>query len=152
MTHSDANPLSGGSPAIATAPIRNPPPVQGIRRTSPPRRSSSSDPTALSKEPAPRKSSDLNSAWFTVWRSAAASAKPAQASAPRARSTRHAPRPSTMIPTFSIEWNASSRFSSCWNSAYTTPPTADSAPTASTSTPSHSGRTPARSTSTRTSP
>ena len=31
-----------------------------------------------------------------------------------------------MMPTFSIEWNASSRLRSCWNSAYTTPPTAES--------------------------
>ncbi len=35
----------------------------------------------------------------------------------RARSNRHAPSPSTMMPMFSIECNARSRFRSCWNSA-----------------------------------
>ena len=34
-----------------------------------------------------------------------------------ARRRRQAPSPSTMIPTFSIEWNASSRLSSCWKIA-----------------------------------
>ena len=75
-------------------------------------------PTARSNAPAPRKRSALKSAWLSVWSSAAASANAAHVSAPRARSSRQAPRPSTMIPTFSIEWNASSRFRSCWKSAY----------------------------------
>jgi hypothetical protein len=74
-------------------------------------------PTAFSNAPAPRKRRDLNSAWLTVWSSAAARANDAHASWPFARSSRHAPRPSTMIPMFSIEWKASSRFSSCWKSA-----------------------------------
>ncbi len=86
VSHSDAKPLRGGSPAIATAPTRKAPPVHGMRRSSPPSRSSSSEPTAFSNDPAPRKSSALNSAWFTVWSSAAASASAAHSSAPRARS------------------------------------------------------------------
>ena len=45
-----------------------------------------------------------------------------------------------MIPTFSIEWNASSRFSSCWKIAYMTPITADSAADARTTTPNHVGQ------------
>ena len=117
VSHSDANPFSGGSPAIAIAPTRNAPPVHGIRRSRPPSRSISSEPAARSNAPAPRNSSPLKTAWLSVCRSAAASATPAHSSAPRACRRRHAPSPSTMIPTFSIEWNASSRFSSCWKIA-----------------------------------
>ena len=51
VSHSEANPFSGGSPAIAIAPIGNAPPVHGIRRSSPPRRSSSRLPTALAERP-----------------------------------------------------------------------------------------------------
>ena len=39
VSHSDAKPFSGGSPAIAIAPTRKAPPVQGIRCRRPPRRS-----------------------------------------------------------------------------------------------------------------
>ncbi len=150
VSHSEANPLSGGSPAIAIAPTRNAPPVHGMRRSRPPRRSSSSEPTALSNAPAPRKRSALKIAWFRVCSSAAASANAAHVSAPRARRTRQAPSPRTMIPMFSIECSASRRLRSCWKSAYVTPATAESAPSASTSTPNHTGRIPTQSTRTRT--
>ena len=49
VSHSDANPFSGGSPAIAIAPTRKAPPVQGIRWRRPPRRSISSEPAALER-------------------------------------------------------------------------------------------------------
>ena len=139
MSHSEAKPFSGGSPAIAIAPTRNAPPVHGMRRSRPPSWSSSSEPTAFSNAPAPRNSSALNTAWLSVCSSAAASAKAAHSSAPRLRSSRQAPSPSTMIPMFSIECSASSRLRSCWKSAYTTPPTAESAPSPSTRTPIHAG-------------
>ena len=52
VSHSEAKPLSGGTPAIAIDPTRKAPPVQGMRRSSPPIRSRSSEPTARSKAPA----------------------------------------------------------------------------------------------------
>jgi hypothetical protein len=54
-----------------------------------------------------------------------------------------------MIPMFSMECRANSRFSSCWKIAYTTPPTAENAPTPRTRTPNQTGRTPSQSTRTR---
>ena len=71
VSHSEAKPFSGGSPAIANAPTRNAPPVHGMRRSSPPSRSSSSEPTAFSNAPAPRNSSALKTAWLSVCSSAA---------------------------------------------------------------------------------
>ncbi len=44
-----------------------------------------------------------------------------------------------MMPTFSIEWNASNRLSSCLKSAYVTPPRAESSPSPSTSAPTQAG-------------
>ena len=78
VSHSEAKPFSGGRPAIAAAPTRNAAPVQGIRRSRPPSRSSSSEPVACSNAPAPRKSSALKTAWLTTCRSAAPSANAAQ--------------------------------------------------------------------------
>ena len=45
VSHSEAKPLSGGTPAIAIDPTRKAPPVQGMRRSSPPMRSRSREPT-----------------------------------------------------------------------------------------------------------
>ena len=66
VSHSLTNPLSGGRAEIATAPSRNSPAVQGMRRASPP--SSSMLRTCVRQRtlPAPRKSRPLNAAWLTV--------------------------------------------------------------------------------------
>ena len=47
--------------------------------------------------------------------------------------------PMAMIPMFSTEWYASSRFTSCWASAKATPSTAEAAPTTSTQAPQAGG-------------
>ena len=101
VSHSDAKPLSSGIPAIARAPMRNAPPLQGRRRNRPPRRSSSSAPVARSNVPAPRKRSALNAAWLITCKSAAPSANAAHWSAPWRRNRRQAPRPSATTPTCS---------------------------------------------------
>ena len=93
VSHSEAKPFSGGTPAIASAPTRKAPPVQGIRRSRPPRRSRSSEPTARSKLPAARNSSALKTAWLRMWRSAAAKAIAAQVGSPPAAKTSAAPSP-----------------------------------------------------------
>ena len=117
VSHSEAKPFSGGSPAMAMAPMRKAPAVQGMRRSSPPRRSRSRPWTARSNDPAPRNSNPLKTAWLSVCRRAAANASSAHVVSPRSRNSSDAPRPSTMMPTFSMEWKASRRLSSCWKRA-----------------------------------
>ena len=149
VSHSEAKPFRGGRPAIAIEPTRNAPPVHGMRRSSPPSRSSSSAPTARSKAPAPRNSSALKIAWLATCSRAAANAIAAHSRAPARAKSSEAPSPRAMIPTFSIEWKASSRLRSCCTSAHSTPPSADSSPSASSVIPSQRGVAPSHSNSTR---
>ena len=61
ISHSETNPLSGGSAEIATQPARNTTAVRGMRWISPPSCSMSRVPVALSTLPAPKNSRLLNS-------------------------------------------------------------------------------------------
>ena len=65
-SHSEANPLSGGSAEIAQAPIKKNRAVRGIRLIRPPISSMLRVPRAWATEPAPRKSSPLKQAWLIV--------------------------------------------------------------------------------------
>ena len=63
-SHSLTKPFSGGSAAIAKAPMAKVAAVTGIRLASPPRLSRSRLPVADWMEPAPRNSKPLNAAWL----------------------------------------------------------------------------------------
>ena len=65
-SHSLTKPLSGGSPAMASAPTRKSGAVHGMLRTSPPRRFMFHVPVAWATAPAARKSSPLNAAWLSA--------------------------------------------------------------------------------------
>src|SRR5439155_355379 len=67
MSHSLTKPLSGGNPAIATAPTRKQAAVHGWRLISPPSASMSRVPVPCRTPPAAMKSRLLNAAWFTTW-------------------------------------------------------------------------------------
>ena len=62
VSHSDAKPLKGGTPAMAIAPTRKAVPVNGMVRSNPPSPSRSRVPTCLWNEPAHKNNSDLKSA------------------------------------------------------------------------------------------
>ena len=76
-SHSETNPLPGGSPDAASAPIPTSAAVTGMRRARPPILSRSRSVVLRSTAPAPRKSRVLKAAWFTVCRSAATIRSPA---------------------------------------------------------------------------
>ena len=94
-SHSDTNPLPGGSAAAASAPNANSAVVTGIRAASPPSRSRSRSPVDRSTEPAPRNSSALNAGVVDrVQQRGAPSAGPARrAVARRPRTSRRRRRP-----------------------------------------------------------
>ena len=98
---------------MAALPTRNVSAVNGIRRSSPPSRSRSRVPAALSTAPAPMKSNALKVAWFATWKSAADSARATTTPEPRARARIAPPSPIRMMPMFSTLWYANSRFRSC---------------------------------------
>ena len=77
VSHSDTNPLSGGSAEMATQPTRNTKAVCGTRWISPPRCSMSRSPVALSTAPAPKNSRLLKTEWLNTWNSPAVSASAA---------------------------------------------------------------------------
>ena len=89
---------------MAAAPTRKSPAVQGMARASPPSRSTSRVPVACCTDPAPRKSSDLKSAWFTTWRAAPAKPSSTSPGSPRDRPSIASPSPMVMMPMFSTEW------------------------------------------------
>ena len=82
VSHSETNPLKGGSAEIAAEPTRKQNAVRGMRWIRPPRRSMSRSPVAVSTAPAPKKSRLLNTEWLKTWKSAAVSAS---AAAPASR-------------------------------------------------------------------
>jgi hypothetical protein len=101
VSHSETKPLSGGRPEIAAA-RGNSQAVRACARQ-PPSSSMLRWWVRLSTLPAPRNKSPLKAAWLMVWKSAAARASVASASAPlpRLSSSMASPRPIRMMPTFS---------------------------------------------------
>ena len=65
-SHSLANPFSGGSPEMASAPTRKHVAVHGIAPVKPPISSMFRVPEAAATLPAPRNSRPLNTAWFST--------------------------------------------------------------------------------------
>ena len=66
-SHSLTKPFSGGSPAMASEPVKKQRAVQGSPRIRPPSRFMSRVCVAWRTDPAPRNSSPLNAAWFSAW-------------------------------------------------------------------------------------
>ena len=64
VSHSETKPFSGGSAEIATQPTSTAGAVSGMRWISPPSRSMSRSPVAVSTAPAPKNSRLLNSMWL----------------------------------------------------------------------------------------
>ena len=102
ISHSETKPLSGGSAEIATQPTRKTKAVCGMRWIRPPSCSMSRSPVAVSTAPAPKNSRLLNSEWLRTWNSAAVSASAAAAGMPLALKASARPRPTKMMPIFSI--------------------------------------------------
>ncbi|MCY1526353.1 hypothetical protein D9M68_613630 [compost metagenome] len=76
-SHSDTNPPSGGSPALASTPSNVSQPTQGMVRIRPPSLPRLRSEVACSTLPVPRKSRLLKQAWLATWYSVAVSASAA---------------------------------------------------------------------------
>jgi len=101
VSHSETNPLNGGSAEIAAQPTRKAKAVSGMRWMSPPSRSMSRSPVAPSTAPAPKNSRLLNTEWLKTWSSAAVSASAAAAGIAFASNASARPKPMKMMPMFS---------------------------------------------------
>ena len=82
MTSLDQNPLNGGTPAMLNEAIRQQLEVTGMSFASPPSSLSCRVPVAYSIAPLVRKRSDLNAAWFIMWKSPPKTASDATATGP----------------------------------------------------------------------
>ena len=99
MVHLLANPLNNGTPEMDRDAISAVAAVSGMYLHNPPSLFRFCVPVAWSIEPALRKSSDLKTPWFKVWKSAPVIASTASVAAPvpaGGSKAMHAPKPSMM--------------------------------------------------------
>ncbi len=151
-SHSEAKPFRGGRAEMAAAPMSMATEVTGMRWMSPPRRSITREPVAVSTAPAPKKSRLFMAAWLNTWNSAAVKASAAAPPKPEALNARASPRPTKMSPMFSMVEKASTRLVSPCSSACSTPTTPATAPATITGMPHHHSGGPARSNTMRMKP